>query len=292
MRSGPVGGKGRDKRQKTGKSQRSGAARGNPRSKSPERQGEADKRTAKALAKPQGDRFYIYGRHAVGAALANPRRHVRTLYTGPKLAAEERAKLLALRDTVKTVSVDSAEIAATFPAGTPHQDVTLEVAPLSVPHLDEVARPKGPRLLLMLDQVTDPHNVGACIRSAAALGAAGLITQDRNSPQENGALARAASGGLETLPWCRVTNLSHTLDSLKDQGYWVVGMAGESAADIDAVEANDRLVIVMGSEGAGLRPLVAKHCDLRVRIPMTDKVESLNVSVATAIALYALKTSS
>ncbi|WP_417451916.1 23S rRNA (guanosine(2251)-2'-O)-methyltransferase RlmB [Kordiimonas sp.] len=244
-------------------------------------------RTAKPLSPRSRDGFFLFGRHAVEAALKNPAREcVRLIGLDKTLTTE----LTSIRPGLKTERLDDdAALRATVPPDSPHQGVLLEVRPLpghDISTLAPVADEKN--IILMLDQVTDPHNVGACIRSAAALGARALITQDRNSPSESGTLARASSGGLESLPWLRVANLSQTLDSLREMGYWHVGLDGHTDTSLRDVKLGDNLVIVMGSEGKGLRPLVRKHCDAIVKIPMTSRVESLNVSNAAAIALYEL----
>jgi 23S rRNA (guanosine2251-2'-O)-methyltransferase len=186
-------------------------------------------------------------------------------------------------DDVSTLSI-------MVPDGAPHQGVVMEVRPLRGQHLEDLAPENDSKnIILMLDQVTDPHNVGACMRTAAAFGARALITQDRNSPLESGTLARSAAGGLEILPWIRVANLSDTLGKLRDMGYWHVGLDGGSGAvPIGQLSLGENLVIVMGSEGSGLRPLVKKNCDAIAKIPMPGGLESLNVSNAAAIALYEL----
>ena len=243
--------------------------------------------SAKGLSPRSKDGFFLFGRHAVEAALRNPAREcVRIIALEKALSAD----LLALRPGVKVERVeDEAVLRASVPSDSPHQGLLLEVRPLpghDISELEPVAGEKN--IILMLDQVTDPHNVGACLRSAAALGARALITQDRNSPGESGTLARASSGGLEVMPWLRVANLSQTLDALRDLGYWHVGLDGHTDTALADIKLGDNLVIVMGSEGKGLRPLVRKHCDAVAKIPMSGKVESLNVSNAAAIALYEL----
>ncbi len=239
------------------------------------------------LAPKHHNSFFLFGRHAVEAALKNPSREcIRLIGLEKALPSEVRAIRPKLR--TETVS-DETVLRSAVPSDSPHQGILLEVRPLPSINIEDLApQPGQPQVLLMLDQVTDPHNVGACLRSAAALGAAALITQDRHSPGESGVLARSAAGALETLPWMRAANLSQTLDSLKDMGYWHVGLAGNTETNLGEVSLGDHIVIVMGSEGKGLRPLVQKHCDVIAKIPMTDKVESLNVSNAAAIALYAL----
>ncbi|NVJ99572.1 MAG: 23S rRNA (guanosine(2251)-2'-O)-methyltransferase RlmB [Alphaproteobacteria bacterium] len=232
------------------------------------------------------DGFFLFGRHAVEAALKNPAREcVRLIGTAKAMQA---SGLPGIRPQLPVEIIeDDTLLRSAVPADSPHQGVLMEVRPLPGLDLHDLMPLVGNKnIILMLDQVTDPHNVGACLRSAAALGARALITQDRNSPTESGVLARAAAGGLEVMPWIRASNLAQALDTLKEMGYWHVGLDGHTDKEIGKLSMGDNIVIVMGSEGKGLRPLVRKHCDAVAKIPMAGKVESLNVSNAAAIALY------
>ncbi|MDR3512100.1 MAG: 23S rRNA (guanosine(2251)-2'-O)-methyltransferase RlmB [Caulobacteraceae bacterium] len=227
---------------------------------------------------------WLWGWHAVTAALANPRREP------PRriLASAERARELVERfGALKTIeTVEPAYIGQQLPAGAAHQGVAMKTAPLDPTPIEELGAP-AEGVLLMLDQVTDPQNVGAILRSAAAFGARGLVLQDRHAPALTGALAKAAAGAVDALPHARVTNLSRALETLADLGWRAVGLDG--AAEIDLEDALDGrpTVLVLGSEGEGLRRLVAEHCDVLARIPMPGGFESLNVSAAAAVALYA-----
>ena len=234
------------------------------------------------------DSFLLYGRNSVSAALANPDRECMRLFATKKA-------MTSLSGTNSVHNVQSYEINDTqafeyfIPSDSPHQGIFLETRPLPGCALEDLAPiPEQKNIILMLDQVTDPHNVGACLRSAAAFGARALITQDRNSPSESGVLARASAGGLEAVPWVRAANLSQALDILRAMGYWHIGLDGTTNTSIKNADLGNNVVLVMGSEGSGLRPLVRKNCDLIAKIPMTGKVESLNVSNAAAIALYQL----
>lgn len=175
-----------------------------------------------------------------------------------------------------------------LPADSVHQGIALLTAPLPNAHIDEC----GPvmegqkNLVLVLDQVTDPHNVGAIIRSATAFGAKAIITTDRHAPPESGTLAKSASGALETLPWVRVTNLSRTLDQLAEMGYWRIGLDGHANTNINEADFGDNIALVLGAEGKGLRKGTTDHCDAIVKLPISGTVESLNVSNAAAVALY------
>jgi 23S rRNA (guanosine2251-2'-O)-methyltransferase len=177
------------------------------------------------------------------------------------------------------------EISGFLPSGAAHQGLAVKCPPLEGVGLDEIADPaRG--VLLMLDQVTDPQNVGAIFRSAAAFGAKGLILQDRHAPPLGGALAKAAAGAVDLLPAARVVNLSRALERLADLGWTAVGLAGAAETPLSQALRAPALVIVLGSEGEGLRRLVAEHCDEVAAIPMPGEFESLNVAAAAAIALY------
>lgn len=234
--------------------------------------------------RPDPNRPRFYGRHAVYAALDNPERKLRKLYG----THEELAKIV-IPEGLQVQYGDAQDLARLVPHDAPHQGLVLELEPLEDPWLDEVLSDPDPMApLVLLDQVTDPHNVGAIIRSAAAFGARAIITQDRHSPPESGALARAASGALEILPWIRVVNLARALDEIAEAGYWRVGLAGE--ADLPLAEALTPapIALVLGAEGEGMRHNTREHCDVVARLPIRRTVESLNVSNAAAIALYAI----
>ncbi len=246
-----------------------------------------------ALPYSRRNSFFLFGRHAVKAAILNKKRECLQLFATEKTMDEARA-LISAREAISHIpltisSAASDRFALSVGNDSPHQGLILEVAPLPSADLYGLSPMTGQKnIILMLDQVTDPQNVGACLRSAAAFGARAVITQDRNSPSETGSLARASQGGLEMVPWVRTSNLSTALDALKDMGYWHVGLDGDSDTSIRDVDMGDNIVLVMGSEGKGLRPLVTKHCDMTAKITMSDRVESLNISNAAAIALYEL----
>lgn len=248
-------------------------------------------RPARAPQSRQHDgRLWLYGQHAVEAALLNPRRYCHELRLRADLMASLRHELAEAlnKRRLQPIVVENDDLAALLPPGAVHQGLALRVEPLDQPAVEDIApiTGEGPATIILLDQVTDPQNVGAILRSAAAFGAAALITQDRHSPPESGALAKAASGSLEVLPWIRTVNLSRALDQLAQAGFWRIGLDGQAEQALPAVDLGQRIVLVLGAEGAGLRPGTRSHCDVLARLPMTGAVESLNVSNAAAVALY------
>jgi 23S rRNA (guanosine2251-2'-O)-methyltransferase len=189
---------------------------------------------------------------------------------------------------VQVTLADVADLGRLVPHDAPHQGVVIEVEPLEDVWLDDVLAGVAERaVLLVLDQVTDPHNVGAILRSAAAFGAIGIITQDRHSPPESGALAKAASGALERVPWVRVVNLARALEEIGEADFWRIGLAGDSEMELKDALGPPRVALVLGAEGPGMRQNTREHCDSVARLPISDAIESLNVSNAAAVALYA-----
>jgi 23S rRNA (guanosine2251-2'-O)-methyltransferase len=183
---------------------------------------------------------------------------------------------------------DVADLGRLVPHDAPHQGVVVEAEPLQEVWLDDIlhAAPDW-AVLLVLDQVTDPHNVGAILRSAAAFGAIGIVTQDRHSPPESGVVAKAASGALERVSWARVVNLARALEDIGEAGFWRIGLTGDAATELRDGLGPPRVALVLGAEGTGLRLNTREHCDALARLPISDAVESLNVSNAAAVALYA-----
>jgi 23S rRNA (guanosine2251-2'-O)-methyltransferase len=229
----------------------------------------------------------LYGRHAVLAALTNPERVCRKLHITHN-AMKALSEAFEIPSGFNVQYGDDADLGRLVPADAPHQGMVLEVEALDAAYLGDIlAMETGNRPLVILDQVTDPHNVGAILRSAAAFGAVALVTQDRNSPTESGTIARAASGALETVPWVRVVNLARALGEIGDAGYWRIGLDGSGKRDIESALADTKPALVLGAEGEGLRHNTVEHCDEIARLPISKAMESLNVSNAAAIALYA-----
>jgi len=232
-----------------------------------------------------GNRPRFWGRHAVLAALANPERNVRKLW-----GTREALTSLDIPPVIPITYADVADLGRLVPNDAPHQGLVAEVDPLEDIWLGDLLQQGegSQRPLLVLDQVTDPHNVGAILRSAAAFDALGVVTQDRHSPPESGALARSASGALEFVPWVRVVNLARALDEIAEAGYWRIGLAGEATDTLAGAIGSARIALVLGAEGEGMRYNTTQHCDQLARLPISPKMESLNVSNAAAIALYAV----
>jgi len=229
----------------------------------------------------------LWGRHPVEAALQNPARNHRKLW-----ATREGIDSLdgELPENFPVEYAEVTDLARLVAKDAPHQGLVLECEPLADRYLDEVAKGDADRPVVVLDQVTDPHNVGAILRSAAAFGAACIVTQDRHAPPESGVVAKSASGALERVPWVRVVNLARALDELAEAGYWRIGMAGEADATLADSMPTGAMAIVLGAEGEGLRQNIAAHCDALARLPISAAMESLNVSNAAAISLYAAAT--
>jgi 23S rRNA (guanosine2251-2'-O)-methyltransferase len=229
----------------------------------------------------------LWGRHAVEAALRNPDRQHRKLWATPEGLESLDGELPPGFPVEHAQAADLARLVA---KDAPHQGLVLECAPLEDVFLDEVALGEAGRPIVVLDQVTDPHNVGAILRSAAAFGAAAIVTQDRHAPIEGGVLGKSASGALETVPWVRVVNLARALEELAEAGYWRIGLAGEAEAVLADIMPTGPLALVLGAEGEGLRQNIAAHCDVLAKLPIASAIESLNVSNAAAVALYAAAT--
>lgn len=237
---------------------------------------------------PRGT-VWLYGTHAVGAALANPARRLRRLM----LTEDAEAALSASFPKpwpIPAERADRARLDQLLGRETVHQGAALLADPLGSPSLAQALERDGP--VIVLDQVSDPRNIGAILRSAAVFGVAAVITQDRNAPDETGALAKAASGALERVPILRAVNIARTLVALKAAGCWVVGLDAAGARLSGPSLGSRRVALVLGSEGEGMRRLTRETCDELAGIPMADgrgsAIDSLNVSAAATVALYEL----
>ncbi|MGH7024405.1 MAG: 23S rRNA (guanosine(2251)-2'-O)-methyltransferase RlmB [Caulobacteraceae bacterium] len=226
---------------------------------------------------------WLWGWHAVTAALSNPAREAprRILVTAERVRALDGP----IASGIQMEIIENAAISARLPAGAAHQGVALDVAPLAPTPLAELATPPT-GVILMLDQVTDPQNVGAIFRSAAAFGARGVVLQERHAPLLAGTLAKAAAGAIDKIPHAREINLSRALERLDELGWRAVGLDGTAPDHLADVLDARATVLVIGSEGEGLRRLVREHCDAMAAIPMAGGFDSLNVAAAAAVALY------
>jgi 23S rRNA (guanosine2251-2'-O)-methyltransferase len=228
----------------------------------------------------------------VEAALANPHRKLGRAVLTPRAIETLGSKLLS---RVRVETADPGAIDRLLPPGAVHQGAALEAWPLKPRDLDEILAGPAPsegggrRVVLVLDQLSDPHNVGAILRSAAAFGVSAVIVQDRHAPPQSGALAKAASGALDLIPYIEVVNIARVLDELAERGFWRIALVGDGEQSLaEAIPAGD-VALVLGSEGAGIRRLVREHCEAGAFIPIGKTMESLNVSNAAAIALYELR---
>jgi 23S rRNA (guanosine2251-2'-O)-methyltransferase len=239
-------------------------------------------RARRESLRPEADGpVMLYGWHTVTAALQNPARRVRRL-----LATENAARRLSDEGLAKEVTpeiVRPGAIAERLLPDAVHQGLYLEADPLPSPAVEDVPA-KG--VVLVLDQITDPHNVGAIFRSASAFAVTAIVTTQRHSPEATGALAKAASGALEHVPLINVQNLARGLAALKQNGFFVVGLDSDGESDLAALPLRAPLALVLGAEGKGLRQLTKETCDAVARIDLPGEIKSLNVSNAAALALY------
>ena len=253
-----------------------------------------------APPKPPQNGYMIWGRHAVFAALENNERRVAQIYAAHNNGESdlqshidtlppERRNKLPLIQRIERKRLDA--LAGPFNKAV-HQGMAAAVWPVEPPHLDSFLElyQSAPLRLLLLDRVSDPRNVGAILRSAHAFGVAAVITTSRHAAEENGLLARAASGALDHLYYLRVTNLARAIERLQQDHITVAGLAADGDLTVTSLSSFDRLAVVLGAEGVGLRRLCRDHCDHLVRIDIERKSDSLNVSNAAAIALYAVST--
>jgi 23S rRNA (guanosine2251-2'-O)-methyltransferase len=235
----------------------------------------------------KGRAYWLYGIHAVQAALGNPKREIRRLVVTQQVLEKLGTDWQERKLGAEVLSPH--EINRLLPEHAVHQGAAVEIIPLPEQSLESfLEKAKEQKPLLLLDQVTDPHNVGAILRSAAAFGAGAVIVTRDHAPQETATLAKASSGALEIVPFLTVTNLTQCMELLKKHGYWCVGLDGEAKQTISQAKLGHTTALVLGSEGKGLRRLTAERCDLLVRLPISPVMESLNVSNAAAVALYTL----
>ena len=238
----------------------------------------------------------LYGMHAVSAAWVNPKRHIHDLYITEKALEDFDEALTKAHDMgLKRPSPQIIEKAALDNAaskGAVHQGIGLNTQTLEEVDIDDIIRAESMKersVLIMLDQVTDPHNVGAIIRSSCAFGAGAMILQRKHAPELTGVLAKIACGGVEHLPVAYETNLTRSIEALQEAGYFAIGLAEEGELKISELSGHQKLVLVLGAEGDGLRRLLRKQCDALVSLPTAGPISSLNVSNAAAVALYVVQ---
>jgi 23S rRNA (guanosine2251-2'-O)-methyltransferase len=226
----------------------------------------------------------LYGWHTVAAALANPRRTVRKIFATENAAHRLTSEGFALPVSPEIVRPEA--IAARLGADAVHQGLLVEADVLPALDLEDLG---AEGTVLVLDQITDPHNVGAILRSAAAFGVKAIVTTARHSPEATGVLAKSASGALDLVPTVTVQNLARALSELKERGFLTVGLDSEGETDLAAATLREPLALVLGAEGRGLRQLTRATCDIRARLELPGAIKSLNVSNAAAVALYAIR---
>lgn len=240
----------------------------------------------------------LYGYHPVMAALSNPIRHNRHLFASQSMREQLDSHLLKAADNVTILTKPQLDQLVKTKAETsgpaPHQGLVLSADPLETLDLAEILdqlerQAKHQARIVILDQVTDPRNVGAILRSASAFGAKAMLMTSRHAPDESGALAKAAAGALEVVPIIKVVNLARALEQLKDADFSLIGLEASGTQRLESYQRSERLGLILGAEGTGMRRLTKKACDGLVAIEMTQASESLNVSVAAAIALYATR---
>jgi 23S rRNA (guanosine2251-2'-O)-methyltransferase len=224
------------------------------------------------------------------AAIDNPKRRILRLLQA-SADSEKAARGGGDRTLPRWETVDRAILDRVAGRESVHQGIAAQVDPLPETDVEDIAALAAERpdaKIVILDQVTDPHNVGAILRSAAAFGALAVVLTERNAAPESGVLAKAASGALEVVPLVRVTNLARAIEQLKAAGFWCAGLAAEGERTLAEARLSGRVALCLGAEGAGLRRLTRTHCDLLVRLPTSGPIDHLNVSNAAAVALYEL----
>lgn len=227
----------------------------------------------------------LYGLHSVRAALKNTRREKHMLFTTPNALTRLKEDDTKLLDGVNVEMLSPRELDKMAGIGAVHQGVVLKVSPL--PRMD-LSSLDNYKLIVVLDQITDPHNVGAILRTACAFGASAVLTTARHAPQETGVMAKSASGALDIIPMIEVNNLGEALKTLKKQAVWCVGLDSEAETPLDQSNNDQNIALILGAEGKGLRHKTRQLCDQMFRLDMPGAIKSLNVSNAAAVAMYAL----
>jgi 23S rRNA (guanosine2251-2'-O)-methyltransferase len=234
--------------------------------------------------KQKASPYFLYGIHPCTAALTNPERQVEeVVYVSDKILE----RLPPLPGFLKKRQADKSWFEKTIGPEAVHQGIALRVFPLESVEISDLAPQQSPhQLVVILDQVNDPHNVGAILRTAAAFGARALVMTDRHAPEETGVLAKSASGALELVPMIRYANLAQALQELKEIGFWIYGLAERGDQSLSQTEFSGKVGLILGAEGSGMRSLTQKNCDFLVKLETADQFSTLNVSNAAAIAMH------
>lgn len=235
-------------------------------------------RQAKAMSK----NYYIYGRHPATAALSNPQRKIIEIHCTQEVFTKHKDLIESHKYKIAT----SQQLNSLVPKDATHQGIALLVAPIATSNLGDIDLNDPEAKIAILDQVTDPHNIGATLRSAAAFGIKAIIMTNDNSAEESGVVAKTACGALELVPIIRVVNLKSTIELLKKQGFWIIGLDGSAKEFVSKKVLSGKVAMVLGAEGSGMRRLTMEACDLLVKIPISETMESLNVSTAASIVFW------
>lgn len=226
--------------------------------------------------------YYIYGKHPSIAALSNPKRKIIEISCTQEIFTKHKD----LIESHKYKIVTGQQLNSLLPKEATHQGVAVSVAPIAINNLKDIDLGAPNTKIAILDQVTDPHNIGAILRSAAAFGIKAIIMTNDNSAEESGVVAKTACGALEIVPIIRVVNLKSAIELLKKQGFWIIGLDGTAKEFISKKALDGKVAMVLGAEGSGMRRLTIEACDLLVKIPISEVMESLNVSTAASIVFY------
>jgi len=226
--------------------------------------------------------YYIYGKHPAICALSNQRRKILEISCTQEFFNQNKAIIEPHKYKIAT----NAQIGILVPHDATHQGIAVKTKPIALDGLNSIDLSEDNIKIAILDQITDTHNIGAIIRSAAAFGIKAIIMTNDNSPEENGVMAKTSCGGIEVVPLIKVVNLKAATEQLKKNGFWIIGLEGSAKENISQKALGGKVAIVLGAEGFGMRRLTMEACDLLVKIPMTGDMESLNVSNAAAIVFY------
>lgn len=280
-----------DRSKRRGDRQRPAGPAAKPNAGGPRQSAGGPRRRAKRTGHARGaggDSYWIYGRHPALAALANPARKIERVVATPTFLDShgEALEKVAAGAAWSVEEADSSRFDQLLGADVVHQGLAAAARPLEQPDVAELLAPNDDAVVVVLDQASDPRNVGAVIRASAAFGALAVVTTLRSAPPETGSLAKAAAGALESIAYVQATNLARAIDMLKENGFWAVGLDGAATLALADAPFDRPTALVMGAEDKGLRRLTAERCDVLARIPIAPGIESLNVATAAAIALY------